>query len=651
MKKLLLITLLFMATFAKSQVPGIGFSTVTPANWKYNNTTKQIVPYLGGNVWLWLVSQSQEKAKIDSIKHVNDNLFSLKQNTITTGTTSQYFRGDLSLATFPTIPDSTKFILVKTVSSVTPQTAYIHITGFGKFGSYIEGTQFLSTVSNGTSPLLINSTTKVANLNSDLLDGQEGSYYADYTNLSNKPTIPTQYTDAMARSAQYTASSSVTGLLTSTDWSTFNGKQASGSYVTTSTTVNGHALSGNVTVTPTDLSLVIGTNILAYRTFGSAANSATTDFEVPLTFSTGLTRTGNTITNNITQYTDALARAAQYTANTTTTGLLTSTDWNTFNNKVSASGYLPLSAGSGNALTGTLYGTAATFSSSVSATQFNPTNLTANHLPKMGTGGLVNSLISDDGTNVGIGTTAPVAALHISGAVSAPSLTSQTGLFRLSGTGDVGLNIGDLNTNHSIWMQVTNEPSTGGTAYSLLLNPLGGNVGIGYSTGTEITNNKFAVNGNGYFGGSVTATGATFTTGAGSGKVWTSDGSGVGSWHTNSVPTLSSGTYTPTITNLYGTSSITARESTYQQIGNIIHVKVTGQFVQTQINPSLSISLPFTRGSAQVNYPVGVGIVDVSGITTTAHVMGETTTSIWLYYTGANISSNCDFAVEFDYSL
>ena len=95
------------------------------------------------------------------------------------------------------------------------------------------------------------------------------------------------------------------------------------------------------------LGLIIGTDVLAYRTFGTAANSATTDFEVPLTFSngvvrvvnavstdttfilkkttavsmyqpkgsyevpltfsTGLTRTGNTITNNITQYTDAMA--------------------------------------------------------------------------------------------------------------------------------------------------------------------------------------------------------------------------------------------------------------------------------------------------------------------------------------------------------
>ena len=60
----------------------------------------------------------------------------------------------------------------------------------------------------------------------------------------------------------------------------------------------------------TSLGLVIGTNVLAYRTFGTAANNNTGDFEVPLTFSTGLSRTGNTITNTITQYTDALARLA-----------------------------------------------------------------------------------------------------------------------------------------------------------------------------------------------------------------------------------------------------------------------------------------------------------------------------------------------------
>lgn len=40
--------------------------------------------------------------------------------------------------------------------------------------------------------------------------------------------------------------------------------------------------------------------VLEGRTFGTAANNNTGDFEVPLTFSTGLLRTGNTITNTIT---------------------------------------------------------------------------------------------------------------------------------------------------------------------------------------------------------------------------------------------------------------------------------------------------------------------------------------------------------------
>lgn len=41
----------------------------------------------------------------------------------------------------------------------------------------------------GASPLTITSTTLVTNLNSDLLDGQQGSYYLNYNNFTNKPTI------------------------------------------------------------------------------------------------------------------------------------------------------------------------------------------------------------------------------------------------------------------------------------------------------------------------------------------------------------------------------------------------------------------------------------------------------------------------------
>lgn len=44
--------------------------------------------------------------------------------------------------------------------------------------------QLVSTIATGTAPLAITSTTLVANLNADLLDGQHGTYYNDAANLT-----------------------------------------------------------------------------------------------------------------------------------------------------------------------------------------------------------------------------------------------------------------------------------------------------------------------------------------------------------------------------------------------------------------------------------------------------------------------------------
>lgn len=53
----------------------------------------------------------------------------------------------------------------------------------------IKGVQFISTASGTTAPLVINSTALVTNLNSDLLDEEHGSYYLNYDNFTNTPTI------------------------------------------------------------------------------------------------------------------------------------------------------------------------------------------------------------------------------------------------------------------------------------------------------------------------------------------------------------------------------------------------------------------------------------------------------------------------------
>ena len=49
--------------------------------------------------------------------------------------------------------------------------------------------KYISTVSTGTAPLTVASTTVVSNLNADLLDNQQGSYYTDADNL-NAGTVP-----------------------------------------------------------------------------------------------------------------------------------------------------------------------------------------------------------------------------------------------------------------------------------------------------------------------------------------------------------------------------------------------------------------------------------------------------------------------------
>jgi len=86
------------------------------------------------------------------------------------------------------------------------------------------------------------------------------------------------------------------------------------------------------------------------------------------------------------------------------------------------------------------------------------------------------------GGNVGIGTDAPILKLVVKGASSYPATTgtAQTGVFRL--TGGTGLyNVLDMGINESTdtaWIQATRANSLS-TYDKLLINPYGGNVGIG----------------------------------------------------------------------------------------------------------------------------------------------------------------------------
>lgn len=47
--------------------------------------------------------------------------------------------------------------------------------------------QLISSVANGVAPVSVSSSTVIDNLNTDLLDGEDGSFYLDWTNTTNKP--------------------------------------------------------------------------------------------------------------------------------------------------------------------------------------------------------------------------------------------------------------------------------------------------------------------------------------------------------------------------------------------------------------------------------------------------------------------------------
>ena len=69
-------------------------------------------------------------------------------------------------------------------------------------------TPIQSTVSTGTAPLVVASTTAVANLNSDLLDGQHGSFYAPiasptFTGTVAIPTLSLTTADTATAASHY----------------------------------------------------------------------------------------------------------------------------------------------------------------------------------------------------------------------------------------------------------------------------------------------------------------------------------------------------------------------------------------------------------------------------------------------------------------
>lgn len=204
--------------------------------------------------------------------------------------------------------------------------------------------------------------------------------------LGYTPEQPLTFSSPLSRSTNAVsipaATSSVDGYLSSTDWSTFNNKQAGSANLTSLSTL-AYVSESFVKMT--------GANTFALDTTayypasnpnGYTSNTGTVTSVAALTIGT----TGTDLSSSVaTGTTTPVITLNVPTASATNRGALSAADWTTFNNKQDA-------------LTNPITG-----------------SLTASYIPKAtGSTTLGNSIIYDTGTQVGIGTTNPNTILGLS---------------------------------------------------------------------------------------------------------------------------------------------------------------------------------------------------------------------------------------------
>jgi predicted heme/steroid binding protein len=260
-----------------------------------------------------------------------------------------------------------------------------------------------------------------------------------------------------------TASAVNRGALSSSDWSTFNGKQnaltltttgSSGASTLVGATLNvpNYTLSGLGGV-PTNRQLTI--NGTAYDLSADRTWSVGTVTSVAaLTLGTSGTDLSSSVANGTTTPVITLNVP---TASATNRGALSAADWTTFNNKQ-------------NALTNPITGTG-----------------TTNYLPKFtGSTTVGNSQVFDDGTNVGINRNNPTRTLDILGASGVGTVlklegaSGTTTYLQLAYNGATNSQSGYIGYNSSSQMQFFTNDTLRATITS------GGNVGIGTSSPSAV---------------------------------------------------------------------------------------------------------------------------------------------------------------------
>ena len=472
-------------------------------------------------------------------------------------------------------------------------TASAHITSGGTSSQFVKGngtldsTVYISlTALSATSPLQYNNTTGTFSI---LQSGTSQAGYlssTDWNTFNNKAsltafsaTTPLSYNSGTGAFSIQVANSGQSGYLTNTDWNTFNNKQAALSF-------------GNLTETSSSVltiaggtGAVIGSGTtIAVKQAGSTQSGylSSTDWNTfnnkqPQINGTGFVKaSGTTISyDNSTYYLASnpsgyinLSSLSGTTpinyntgtgaisitqATTSTSGYLSSTDWNTFNNKASLSAFSaspPLSYNSGTGAFSITQSSGSTngYLSSTDWTTFNNkqsalTNPitgtgTTGYIPKFSaTTALTNSNIQDSGTAVTIG--GGYTGFQYNSAGAYPAYNTYFGA--------IGTNFSNSTSELDIWNTVGGgfsfRKQTGASAQTELFSIAasgaatlsGGITATGYtftgngavlqsniSVGTNAQYGLFFNNGGVFYWGKDDSTGASFNVGAYSTVIWNS---------------------------------------------------------------------------------------------------------------------------------
>jgi hypothetical protein len=113
-----------------------------------------------------------------------------------------------------------------------------------------------------------------------------------------------------------------------------------------------------------------------------------------------------------------------------------------------------------------------------------------------------------------------------------------------------------------------------------------------------------------------------------------------------STQTLTSGTYTPTLTALGGTTSVTLNQAMFTRVNNIVHVNISIEVIQSSTTSNFYIQLPVNTTNIG-QYEIGAITASTTSSygsvwmgTTTQTMVALTTPAVGTYYIN----------IQFDYS-